>query len=104
MINLFENLPENTELEHFQDIIKNDAVRIERIVSHGQSSPEEGWYDQGEHEWVLVLSGSGVLEFDCGETFQLIPGDCLLIEAGRKHRVVETSPNEATVWLAVFYH
>ncbi|WP_444882902.1 cupin domain-containing protein [Microbulbifer sp. PSTR4-B] len=103
MINILENLPKNTEVEHFQDIVKSDAIRIERIVSYGQSSPKEGWYDQSEHEWVLVLSGYGVVEFDCGEICQLKSGDCLLIKAGRKHRVIKTSSDEATVWLAIFY-
>jgi cupin 2 domain-containing protein len=41
-------------------------VRIERILSRGHASPESGWYDQDEHEWVIALRGRGRLEFDDG--------------------------------------
>jgi hypothetical protein len=30
-------------------------VRIERIISHGHASPADFWYDQPQHEWVIVL-------------------------------------------------
>lgn len=82
-----------------------DSVRIERIVSRGHSSPDGFWYDQEEHEWVLVLSGSGSVEFEepplkvCLER-----GDALLIPAHKRHRVASTDPVADTVWLAVFWH
>ena len=60
--NLLNDLPDNLQEEVFEDLIKTDSVRIERIVSHGHSSPTTGWYDQDEHEWVMVLDGFGVLE------------------------------------------
>ncbi|MFY8352367.1 cupin domain-containing protein [Pseudoalteromonas sp. SSM20] len=101
--NLFANLPKDTTQEHFSDLIKSSSTRIERIVSFGQSSPQSGWYDQGENEWVCVLSGYGVLEFEYGSKVKLDVGDHLLIPAGCKHKVVETDPNSETVWLAVFY-
>ncbi|MFA0812533.1 cupin domain-containing protein [Microbulbifer epialgicus] len=103
MNNVLAQLPEDTSMEHFSDIIKSENVRIERIVSYGQSSPEHGWYNQEEHEWVMVLSGYGIIEFESGEVMRLESGDFLNIQAGRKHRVVTTSADEATIWLAVFY-
>jgi cupin 2 domain-containing protein len=101
--NLFEGIPENAPEELFTDLLKADGVRIERIVSFGQSSPWGFWYDQEENEWVLLLEGSAMLEFDDGELVDLNPGDFVNIPAGRRHRVEKTRPKGRTVWLAVFY-
>ncbi|ENK2317494.1 cupin, partial [Vibrio alginolyticus] len=54
-MNLFEDLPNNLDEEVFEDLLTHKNLRIERIVSTGQTSPKSGWYDQEEHEWVLVL-------------------------------------------------
>lgn len=101
--NLFDHLPVRLEAECFQDLVKSDTVRIERILSHGQSSPESGWYDQDEHEWVMVLQGRGRVEFEGGAITELGPGDHLNLPAHQKHRVAWTDPDQITVWLAVFY-
>ncbi|EGA71403.1 phosphoribosylaminoimidazole carboxylase ATPase subunit [Vibrio sinaloensis DSM 21326] len=103
MANLFAQIPDSLQQEVFNDLVCARHVRIERILSHGQSSPETGWYDQDEHEWVLVLSGFGVLEFEDGREVRLEAGDYLNIPAHCKHKVQQTSPDEVTVWLAVFY-
>jgi len=89
--------------EIFEDIISTQTLRIERIVSKGQTSPETGWYDQSENEWVIVLSGFGVIEYSNGVKVTLKEGDYLNIKAHDKHRVIETSSDDATVWLAIFY-
>lgn len=100
----FQDLPEAQAQEVFQDILRTPHVRIERIVSHGQTSPVEGWwYDQDEHEWVLLLQGCAVLAFDDGSETCLQTGDYIHIPAHRRHRVAMTDPDGATVWLAVFY-
>ena len=31
------------------------SIRVERIVSNGQVTPEGEWYDQDPDEWVVVL-------------------------------------------------
>lgn len=103
MANLLANIPDAIPNEIFQDIVSTDTIRIERILSQGHSSPETGWYDQDENEWVLVLSGYGVIEFENGDTIKLKQGDYLNIKAHQKHKVQSTSPNETTVWLAIFY-
>ncbi|WP_038142312.1 cupin domain-containing protein [Vibrio nigripulchritudo] len=103
MANLFDNIPSQLPEEIFEDLVKTENIRIERILSKGQSSPESGWYDQEENEWVLVLSGYGVIEFEDGKSVTLQKGDYLNIPAYQKHKVAETSPNETTVWLAIFY-
>jgi cupin 2 domain-containing protein len=101
--NIFLDLPDDRSREWFHDILRSPHVRIERIVSYGQSSPETGWYDQEEHEWVMVLEGSGCLLFDDGREVVLEKGDHLNIPARTRHKVLRTDPSGATVWLAVFY-
>ncbi len=85
------------------ELLKADGVRIERIVSFGQSSPDGFWYDQAENEWVLLLEGSGTLGFEQGDSVDLKPGDHLNIPSGTRHRVEKTDPNCRTVWLTIFY-
>jgi len=79
-------------------------VRIERIVSHGQASPPGYWYDQDEHEWVMLLEGEAALRFD-GDAplLQMTPGMHVHIPAHARHRVEWTAPDRRSVWLAVFY-
>lgn len=103
MKNIFAALPDALEQEKFDTLVSSETVRIERIVSHGQSSPESGWYDQDENEWVIVLAGEGVLEFENGDDVTLKPGDYLHIPAHQRHRVARTAKDEPTVWLAVFF-
>jgi cupin 2 domain-containing protein len=78
-------------------------VRIERIVSRGHSSPETGWYDQEQNEWVVVLRGAASVVFEDGRSIDLKEGDFLDIPAHSRHRVDWTDPKAATVWLAVHY-
>lgn len=102
--NIFADVPARLAAEHLQEIAKTGSVRIERIVSHGHSSPEGFWYDQDEHEWVILLSGSAGLSIEGQHrTLTLRPGDYLLIPAHTKHRVEWTAADQDTLWLAVFY-
>ncbi len=102
-MNLFETIPAELPNEQFTDLLRNRHARIERILSKGHTSPESGWYDQDEHEWVLVLQGCGTVEFDNGESTTLNVGDYLNIPAHTRHKVSYTSPEQVTLWLAVFY-
>lgn len=101
--NLFEAIPPNLETEVFEDIIHAPNTRIERIISHGHRSPASGWYDQAVHEWVVVLQGAAKLEFDDGRMIALSVGDYVNIPAHAKHRVSWTTPDQPTIWLAIFY-
>lgn len=101
---LLHNLPNAADSEVFETLLQHPQVRIERIVSHGQCSPDGFWYDQDEHEWVLLLQGSAELQFDQPAThLKLQPGDAIHIPAHQRHRVIATAANQDTVWLAVFY-
>lgn len=102
-MNLLENIPSALPEEIFEDLVKTPNVRIERILSQGHSSPEQGWYDQDENEWVMVLQGSGTLEFEDGRSVTLESGDFINIPAHQKHKVASTIEDQVTVWLAVFY-
>ncbi len=97
--NLFADVPACESGESVAHLFENDAIKIERIVSHSHSSPEGFWYDQANDEWVILLSGSASLEFSDGRLIDLSPGDYLTILAHVKHRIAQTSA-QAT-WLAV---
>lgn len=102
--NLFANLPKRLPEELVTVLAQSPHVRIEHIVSTGQGSKDGFWYDQQEHEWVVVLKGHAKLLFEGQiEPITMRPGDHILIPAHRKHRVEWTIPDEPTVWLAVFY-
>lgn len=108
--NLLSDVDENAKfdeekMELLYGAEGSGAPRIERIVSTGQSSAPDFWYDQEEDEFVLVLKGSAVLEFDdeeMAESVTLTAGDSLTIAAHQRHRVKSTSTDEPTVWLCVF--
>jgi len=101
---LLENLPDARQAEITQILATGHDVRIERIVSHGQASPDGFWYRQDEHEWVALLSGAAELEFrNPDDRLSLVPGDHVLIPAGREHRVDSTRADAPSVWLAVFF-
>lgn len=101
--NLFDNLPATLDEERFDTLKEAESVTVERIVSHGHTSPPSGWYDEPRHEWVVVLKGQGTVAFEDGEEVMLGPGDHLDIPAHCRHRVARTAPDEDTVWLAVHY-
>jgi cupin 2 domain-containing protein len=103
-MNLFADLPTDLPEELVEVLNENNHIRIERIVSTGHASPEGFWYDQEEHEWIVVLKGEAKLLFECDdEPIHMKPGDYINIPAHRKHRVEWTMPDEPTVWLGVFY-
>lgn len=100
--NFFEDIPLDKGDEKFYEIFNNNTIKIEKIVSNGQKSPENFWYNQEEGEFVMVLEGFAILEFEDKEV-ELKKGDCINIESHRKHRVKYTSEKEPTIWLAIFY-
>lgn len=103
MTNLFADLPNALPEELVSVLVENGGVRIERIVSNGQHSPQGFWYDQDEAEWVVVLQGEALLQFKDRPSVRMKPGDFIDIPAHQKHRVEWTIPGQPTVWLAVFY-
>ena len=102
--NIFEGIPSNLPKEIFQELARSDSVKIERILSRGQATPEGEWYDQEQNEWVLVLKGSAGLIFEGShEILSLKVGDAINIPAHVRHRVAWTDTDETTLWLAIHY-
>lgn len=104
MTNLFENIPSELPEELVEVLASSENIRIERIVSYGQSSDKDFWYDQEQNEFVLLLKGQAELEFtQPNKIFKLAEGDSLVIPAHQQHRVNWTAPKTKTIWLVVFY-
>lgn len=101
--NIFDDLPQHLPKELVQILIRAADVRIERIISHGHASPADFWYDQAQHEWVIVLKGATRLQFEDG-MIEMKVGNFVNIPAHKKHRVDWTTPDEPTVWLGVRYN
>lgn len=101
--NIFNNIPQNLPAELIEIVTQSDRIRIERIISDGHISPPDFWYEQDQNEFVIVLRGNAVLEFENGKTFELNEGDFIIINAHEKHRVVKTDTRDKTIWLAIFY-
>ena len=101
-MNIFDDIPSKLPTELVETLLNSPHVRVERIVSRGHASPVGFWYDQAEHEWVLLLQGSARLRFDDGVT-ELKAGDWINIPAHRRHCVEQTDPAQTTIWLAIHY-
>lgn len=101
--NLFENIPSGSKDEVFEEILKKGNVKIERIISTGQSTPLGEWYDQDLDEWVILLKGSAELLFEDNERITMMPGDYVHIPPHCRHRVEWTDEKQPTVWLAVHF-
>lgn len=104
MPNLFADFPAQLPNELFTVLMDAGDVRIERIISDGHATPTDYWYDQDQHEWVVVLKGVARLRFeDESQPVEMQSGDFVNIPAHKKHRVEWTTPEEPTIWLAVHY-
>ena len=102
--NLFSGFSSIASKEQFAELLASPNIRIERIVSTGQSSPSNFWYEQQTAEWILILQGQALLRFeDEPDARRLVPGDYIDISPQRRHRVDWTDPSQPTIWLAVHY-
>ena len=101
--NLLTSLPSARDAEMSETLITAHGIRLQRIISFGQVSPEGFWYDQKEAEWVMLLTGRARLMIG-GEAEERVlgPGDAVYLPAHCRHRVEWTDPDHPTVWLALF--
>jgi cupin 2 domain-containing protein len=100
--NIFSNLPDAKKKEAFKALFKGKNLKIERIVSKGQVTPEGIWLKEKTAEWVILLKGKAKLLFKNNKnTFILNPGDYIYIPRNTSHRVTWTHLKQKTVWLAV---
>lgn len=63
-MNLFEHVPDFLTEEFVEIIFSRPHCRVERIISRGQTTPENTWYDQPEEEWVVLLQGAATLSVE----------------------------------------
>ena len=101
--NILQSIPSAFTEEVFENIVEKGNLKIERILSKGHTSPADGWYDQEQDEWVIVIQGGATIEFHDGRLSRLEQGCYINIPARTKHKVVWTDPEIVTVWLAVHY-
>jgi mannose-6-phosphate isomerase-like protein (cupin superfamily) len=99
--NLFAKLPAAKRAEAFTELLGRPGVRIERIVSNGQITPEDEPMVQEQDEWVVLLQGEAGIRIEDSVAVTLKPGDHLTIAGGQRHWVTYTAKGEPTVWLAV---
>lgn len=85
-----------------ETLYRCESVRIERIVSTGQVTPDGQWYDQDRDEFVFVVTGAARLLIEGEERErELAAGDWLLLPAHCSHRVTWAEADPPTVWLAI---
>ena len=103
--NLAGDLPNRPLPDEVVDpLVECQGLRIERIVSVGQTTPEGQWYDQDTDEWVLVIAGAARLRIEGEATDrELGEGDWILLPAHCRHRVTWTRAEPPTVWLAIHF-
>ena len=100
-MNLYK-LPEKMQTEELiEAIIPDNGVLIERIISTGQVTPPDVWYDQDRDEWVVLLQGNAKLSWANGKVIEMGRGDWVFIAAHDRHRVEYTSQEPPCIWLAV---
>lgn len=98
--NIYDS-PNSSVIDEYYENIVNGDVRIERIISTGQTTPDDKWYDQETDEWVILLEGNAIILFEDSVEISLQKGDYILIKAHEKHRVTYTSTEPECIWLAV---
>ena len=101
--NIFESIPDDLTEEIFEPLLQGKNIKIERIISNGHTSPESGWYDQEQNEWIIVLKGDAIITFENKNEVRLNEGSYLNIPAHTKHKVSWTSQHTETIWLAIYY-
>ncbi len=105
MHNLFAKLPPTSaDDEQFCQLFARPGLKIERITSTGQASPDDFWFEQPDGEWILLVQGEAKLRI-AGEAAvrHLKAGDFFDIPARTRHRVEWTPANQITIWLAIHY-
>jgi cupin 2 domain-containing protein len=102
--NIFASIAERASDEALTTLLETDGLRVERIVSHGHTTPEGVWYDQEWAEWVMVVRGTAELLFAHESAPRVLrSGDYVHIPPHVRHRVSATDPGGPTVWLALHH-
>ena len=54
--NIFFGIPDKIKDELFEEIIRTDRFTLERIISDGNETPKDEWYDQDKDECCLLYT------------------------------------------------
>ena len=121
-MNIYDKIPESITEEIIEIMYQNPHCKVERIISNGQITTENEWYDQDQEEWIILVQGEATIlieklqeessdkcnilncnikEESCDKV-HMVKGDTLLIKSHQKHRVIYTSQNPLCIWLCVF--
>lgn len=87
--------------EFFETLIDSKNIKIERIVSKGNSDSPDFWYNQQQDEWVILIQGTAKIAFENEETISIVAGEHLFIPKFKKHKIVETSTQPECIWIGV---
>jgi cupin 2 domain-containing protein len=102
--NIYEQLHPAKNKEIFEKIVEKNGVKIERITSLGQATPEGKWLKSKRNEWVILLKGKAKLRFRFTEdVIKMKPGDHIFIPGGTMHRVEWTTSKEKSIWVEVMF-
>jgi cupin 2 domain-containing protein len=99
--NIFKLPSQLPNAELFEQLHQGSNFLIERIISTGQTTPLDRWYNQERDEWVILLQGEAEIAYKDGSNCKLTAGDYLLIPAHQQHRVTYTSDSPPCIWLAI---
>ena len=122
-INIFDLKDLSVNEEIIKILFKNENVKIEKIISTGQTTD---WQESNKNEFVILVQGNAEIEyydnricedknFKTNENImknlkntndmklQLGKGDTILIKKGERHRVSYTSKNPCCIWICIFF-
>ncbi|MDD5360609.1 MAG: cupin domain-containing protein [Ignavibacteria bacterium] len=86
--------------EYFESLFVSKSIRVEKIISKGNTTQKGKWLKQRSGEWVVLLQGKAELKFE-DSSIRLNKGDALYISPNTKHRVEYTSKRPLCLWIAV---
>ena len=103
MNNLLANIPTALTEEIVQVLVESPGVRIERIVSRGQTTARGNWYDQPDQEWVLLLQAQRGCALPI-KTNQSRWGPATMSTFQPTASIGSNGPaNQPTIWLAIHF-
>lgn len=98
--NLFNT--QNAELA--TTVTESRKIKVERVVTHGQVSPAGAFCPQEGNDYLLLLKGGLVLEYQATQAkVTLKPGDHIVTKPQDSNRVDWVAPNQETLWLKISF-